>query len=89
MAQQLIFKSCIWSWLANMVDWTLLNPSCGIATGVFETWAGRGARPRWLVAAIKEEKKLDDFLIDNRDVAAFDLPMRVLGLFSGTSFCAL
>jgi DNA-binding protein H-NS len=30
-----------------------------------ETWAGRGARPRWLVAAIKEGKKLDDFLIDS------------------------
>jgi DNA-binding protein H-NS len=29
-----------------------------------ETWAGRGARPRWLVAAIKEGKKLKDFLID-------------------------
>jgi DNA-binding protein H-NS len=29
-----------------------------------ETWAGRGARPRWLVAAMKEGKKLDDFLID-------------------------
>jgi DNA-binding protein H-NS len=29
-----------------------------------ETWAGRGARPRWLVAAIKGGKKLDDFLID-------------------------
>jgi len=29
-----------------------------------ETWAGRGARPRWLVAAIKPGKKLDDFLID-------------------------
>ena len=29
-----------------------------------ETWAGRGARPRWLVAAIKGRKKLDDFLID-------------------------
>jgi DNA-binding protein H-NS len=29
-----------------------------------ETWAGRGARPRWLVATIKEGKKLDDFLID-------------------------
>ena len=28
-----------------------------------ETWAGRGARPRWLVAAIKGGKKLDDFLI--------------------------
>jgi DNA-binding protein H-NS len=28
-----------------------------------ETWAGRGARPRWLVAAIKDGKKLDDFLI--------------------------
>ena len=29
-----------------------------------ETWAGRGARPRWLVAAIKDGKKIDDFLIE-------------------------
>jgi DNA-binding protein H-NS len=29
-----------------------------------ETWAGRGVKPRWLVAAIKEGKKLDHFLID-------------------------
>lgn len=29
-----------------------------------ETWAGRGARPRWLVAAIKEGKKLENFLVD-------------------------
>jgi DNA-binding protein H-NS len=29
-----------------------------------ETWAGRGARPLWLVDAIKGGKKLDDFLID-------------------------
>src|SRR5215813_8511970 len=29
-----------------------------------ETWAGRGARPRWLVAVIKGGKKLDDFLIE-------------------------
>ena len=29
-----------------------------------DTWAGRGARPRWLVDAIKEGKKLNDFLID-------------------------
>src|SRR5262249_38424860 len=29
-----------------------------------ETWAGRGARTRWLVAAIKGGKKLEDFLID-------------------------
>jgi DNA-binding protein H-NS len=29
-----------------------------------ETWVGRGAKPRWLVAAIKGGKKLDDFLID-------------------------
>src|SRR5262249_19459840 len=28
-----------------------------------ETWAGRGARPRWLAAAIKEGKKLENFLI--------------------------
>jgi DNA-binding protein H-NS len=29
-----------------------------------ETWAGRAAKPRWLVAAIKGGKKLDGFLID-------------------------
>jgi DNA-binding protein H-NS len=29
-----------------------------------DTWASRGARPRWLVDAIKGGKKLDDFLID-------------------------
>jgi DNA-binding protein H-NS len=29
-----------------------------------ETWAGRGARPRWLVAALKKGKKLEGFLID-------------------------
>jgi DNA-binding protein H-NS len=29
-----------------------------------ETWAGRGARPRWLVARLKTGKKLQDFLID-------------------------
>ena len=29
-----------------------------------ETWAGRGAKPKWLVAAIKGGKKLADFLID-------------------------
>jgi hypothetical protein len=29
------------------------------------TWTGRGA-PRWLVAAIKRGKKLDDFLIDKQ-----------------------
>jgi DNA-binding protein H-NS len=29
-----------------------------------DTWAGRGARPRWLVAAIKEGKKLEDFAIE-------------------------
>jgi DNA-binding protein H-NS len=28
-----------------------------------ETWAGRGLKPRWLTAAIKGGKELDDFLI--------------------------
>jgi DNA-binding protein H-NS len=28
-----------------------------------ETWAGRGLRPRWLAAAIKGGKKLEDFAI--------------------------
>ena len=28
-----------------------------------ETWAGRGLRPRWLAAALKAGKKLEDFSI--------------------------
>jgi DNA-binding protein H-NS len=28
-----------------------------------ETWAGRGQRPRWLVAAMKNGKKIESFLI--------------------------
>jgi DNA-binding protein H-NS len=33
-----------------------------------ETWAGRGARPRWLVAAMKKGKKIEDFLIERRRI---------------------
>ena len=29
-----------------------------------ELWAGRGAKPRWLVAAIKDGKKAENFLIE-------------------------
>jgi DNA-binding protein H-NS len=29
-----------------------------------ETWAGRGVQPRWLTAALKTGKKLEDYLID-------------------------
>src|SRR5262249_20858656 len=35
-----------------------------------ETWAGRGAMPRWMAAAIKEGKKRDDFLTDGADAEA-------------------
>jgi DNA-binding protein H-NS len=28
-----------------------------------ETWAGRGLKPRWLAAALKSGKKLDEFII--------------------------
>jgi DNA-binding protein H-NS len=31
-----------------------------------ETWAGRGARPRWLTGAIQAGKKLEDFLINSQ-----------------------
>jgi DNA-binding protein H-NS len=31
-----------------------------------ETWAGRGAKPKWLVAAMKRGKKVEDFLIKRR-----------------------
>jgi DNA-binding protein H-NS len=33
-----------------------------------ETWAGRGATPRWLKAAIKDGKKLESFLIEKTGV---------------------
>jgi DNA-binding protein H-NS len=29
-----------------------------------DTWAGRGVQPRWLSAALKGGKKLEDYLID-------------------------
>src|SRR3977135_1882676 len=32
------------------------------------TWAGRGAQPRWLTAAIKAGAKQDDFLVDRSSV---------------------
>ena len=28
-----------------------------------DTWCGRGLKPRWLTSAMKEGKKLEDFLI--------------------------
>jgi DNA-binding protein H-NS len=31
-----------------------------------ETWAGRGARPRWMVEALKRGKKAEEFLIKRR-----------------------
>jgi DNA-binding protein H-NS len=35
-----------------------------------ETWAGRGLRPRWLTAAIKGGKKLEDFAIGSGAAAS-------------------
>ena len=32
-----------------------------------ETWAGRGKRPRWLVAQLKSGKRIEDFRIQVRD----------------------
>jgi DNA-binding protein H-NS len=29
-----------------------------------ETWSGRGKRPRWLVAAMKSGRKIEEFRID-------------------------
>ena len=31
-----------------------------------DTWAGRGAKPRWMVAAMKKGKKIESFLIKGR-----------------------
>jgi DNA-binding protein H-NS len=35
-----------------------------------ETWAGRGARPRWMTEQMKQGKKPDDFLIGKPGRAA-------------------
>jgi DNA-binding protein H-NS len=34
-----------------------------------ETWAGRGARPRWLAALLKQGRKIEDFAIDKAAAA--------------------
>jgi DNA-binding protein H-NS len=31
-----------------------------------ETWAGRGMRPKWMVAALKKGRKMESFLIKRR-----------------------
>jgi DNA-binding protein H-NS len=38
-------------------------PKYGNPENPAETWACRGLKPRWMTAAIKNGKKLDDFLI--------------------------
>jgi len=34
-----------------------------------ETWSGRGKRPRWLVAAMKSGRKIEEFRIDANGAA--------------------
>ncbi|MGA7489680.1 MAG: H-NS histone family protein [Xanthobacteraceae bacterium] len=34
-----------------------------------ETWAGRGARPRWLAALLKQGRKIEEFAIDKAAAA--------------------
>ena len=41
-----------------------------------ETWAGRGLKPRWLAAAIKAGKELDDFLIPSAGKASAAKPTK-------------
>jgi DNA-binding protein H-NS len=35
-----------------------------------ETWSGRGKRPRWLVAAVKSGRKIEEFRISEADTKA-------------------
>src|ERR1700729_3920140 len=41
-----------------------------------ETWAGRGLKPRWLVAAMKGGKKLEDFAIGETANSAAKQPKK-------------
>ena len=40
-----------------------------------ETWAGRGLQPRWLAAAIKSGKKLEDFWPIGHAIASYLSPV--------------
>jgi hypothetical protein len=51
-----------------------------------ETWAGRGLRPRWLVAAIKGGKKLEDFAIGG---PAEGSPAKKARANAGPEICSL
>jgi DNA-binding protein H-NS len=41
-----------------------------------ETWAGRGAMPRWLAAEIKQGKKREDFAINKSAAKAKRAPVK-------------
>jgi DNA-binding protein H-NS len=41
-----------------------------------ETWAGRGLKPRWLTAAIKGGKKIEDFAIAGAKASAAKQPKK-------------
>ena len=41
-----------------------------------ETWAGRGAMPRWMAAQIKKGKKREDFAIDKTAAKAKRAPVK-------------
>ncbi len=44
-----------------------------------ETWAGRGLKPRWLAAALKSGKKLEDFSIAAAEKKIRTAPKKVRG----------
>ncbi len=49
---------------------TIVAPKYRNPENPSETWAGRGLKPRWLSAAIKSGKKLEDFAIARSAKAA-------------------
>src|ERR1700682_3703025 len=51
------------SMLGRSGAWGKVAPKYRNPENPSETWTGRGWKPRWLAAAIKTGKKLDDFLI--------------------------
>src|SRR6266566_496847 len=49
------------AWISSSLKGRKVPPKYRSRLG--ETWAGRGAKPKWMVEALKKGKKLDDFLI--------------------------
>jgi DNA-binding protein H-NS len=66
----------------NRIKGTTVAPKYRNPDNPAETWAGRGLKPRWLTAALKKGKKVEDFSIE---ADAAGVPRKKTGMRGGKS----